>query len=85
MAYLRKHRDKWQSIIRVQGHPHLAKSFKSKSLYCAGYYIIKFDKGWVKSFCPKLVTLETYDYKGPFKQKLEMREALGKANAKRSY
>ena len=31
MAYLRKHRDKWQSIIRVQGHPHLAKSFKSKT------------------------------------------------------
>ena len=65
--------------------PLFTKSFKSKSLYCAGYYIIKFDKGWVKSFCPKLVTLETYDYKGPFKQKLEMREALGKANAKRSY
>ena len=31
MAYLRKHRDKWQSNIRVQGHPHLAKSFKSKT------------------------------------------------------
>ena len=31
MAYLRKHRDKWQSIIRVVGHPHLAKSFKSKT------------------------------------------------------
>ena len=31
MAYLRKHRNKWQSIIRVQGHPHLAKSFKSKT------------------------------------------------------
>ena len=31
MAYLRKHRDKWQSIIRVQGHPHLAKSFRSKT------------------------------------------------------
>ena len=31
MAYIRKHRDKWQSIIRVVGHPHLAKSFKSKT------------------------------------------------------
>ena len=39
--------------------PLLQKSKKSKSLYCAGYYyIIKFDKGWVRSFCPKLVTLE---------------------------
>ena len=43
------------------------KSIKSKSLYCAGYYIIQFDKGWVKSFCPKLITLERYNYKGPFK------------------
>lgn len=60
------------------------KSKKSKSLYCAGYYIIKFDKGWVRSFCPKLVTLETYDYKGPFKTEFTMREELKNAN-KRSY
>jgi hypothetical protein len=64
--------------------PLFTKSNKSKSLYCAGYYIIKFDKGWVKSFCPKLMTLEKYEYKGPFKQKIEMREALSKANAKRT-
>ena len=32
--------------------PLFTKSTKSKSLYCAGYYIIHFDKGWVKSFCP---------------------------------
>ena len=31
MAYIRKHRDKWQSIIRVQGHPHLCKSFTSRT------------------------------------------------------
>ena len=31
MAYTRKHRDKWQSIIRVQGHPHIAKSFTSRT------------------------------------------------------
>ena len=31
MAYIRKHRDKWQSIIRVQGHPHIAKSFVSRT------------------------------------------------------
>ena len=64
--------------------PLFTKSYKSKSLYCAGFYIIKFDKGWVKSFCPKLVTLETYDYQGPFKTKIEMREALGRANGKRT-
>lgn len=58
------------------------KSPKSKSLYCAGYYIIKFDKGWVKSFCPKLITVERYETKGPFKSEIEMRQALSKANAR---
>lgn len=38
--------------------PLFTKSEDSKSLYCAGYYVIKFDKGWVKSFCPKLITLQ---------------------------
>jgi hypothetical protein len=28
--------------------PLFTKSEDSKSLYCAGYYVIKFDKGWVK-------------------------------------
>ena len=31
MAYLRKHRDKWQTIVRIVGHPHICKSFKSKT------------------------------------------------------
>ena len=62
--------------------PLFTKSKKSKSLYCAGYYIIKFDKGWVRSFCPKLVTLETYSYKGPFKTEFTMREELKSANKK---
>ena len=56
--------------------PIYAKSSKSKSLYCAGYYVIKFRKGWVKSFCPKLITLERYPYRGPFKTELEMRTIL---------
>jgi hypothetical protein len=56
--------------------PIYAKSSKSKSLYCAGYYVIKFRKGWVKSFCPKLITLERYPYQGPFKTEAEMRTVL---------
>lgn len=59
--------------------PLFTKSEKSKSIYCAGYYIIKFDKGWVKSFCPKLITIERYDYKGPFKTDIEMRQELSRA------
>ena len=60
--------------------PLFTKSNASKSLYCAGYYTIKFDKGWVKSFCPKAITIERYPYKGPFKSELEMKTVL--ANAK---
>lgn len=56
--------------------PLFTKSPDSKSLYCAGFYVIKFDKGWVKSHCPKLITLQRYPYKGPFKTELEMKQVL---------
>ena len=56
--------------------PLFTKSIDSKSLYCAGYYVIRFDKGWVKSFCPKLITLQRYEHRGPFKTELEMRQVL---------
>jgi hypothetical protein len=56
--------------------PLFAKSDKSKSQYCAGYYIIKFRKGWVKSFCPKLITLERYPFHGPVKTETEMKMML---------
>jgi len=60
--------------------PLFAKSGKSKSQYCAGYYVIKFRKGWVKSFCPKLITLERYPYHGPFKTEAEMKSMLNTVN-----
>lgn len=60
--------------------PIYAKSSKSKSLYCAGYYVIQFRKGWVKSFCPKLITLERYPFQGPFKTESEMKTALNQVN-----
>lgn len=56
--------------------PLFTKSGDSKSLYCAGYYVIRFDKGWVKSFCPKLITLQRYEFRGPFKTELEMKQVL---------
>lgn len=56
--------------------PLFTKSGDSKSLYCAGYYVIRFDKGWVKSHCPKLITLQRYEYQGPFKTEIEMKQVL---------
>ena len=60
--------------------PLFTKSSKSKSLYAAGYFIVQFEKGWVRSFCPKLATLEKYEFKGPYKTDLEMRQELSNAN-----
>ncbi len=56
--------------------PIYTKTSKSKSYYCAGYYIIKFNNGWVKSFCPKFITLNRYDFQGPFRNKTELQDAL---------
>ena len=56
--------------------PLFTKSASSKSLYCAGHYTIKFEKGWVKSFCPKLITIERYEHKGPFKTQIELKQVM---------
>jgi len=56
------------------------KGRKSKSFFCAGYYIVKFNNGWVKSYCPKLITLNRYPYAGPYKTQQEMLENLRIAN-----
>lgn len=72
----------YNSMFNVQEKlPLFTKSNASKSLYCAGYYVIKFDKGWVKSFCPKSITIERYPYKGPFKSEIEMKQVLSNAKS----
>jgi hypothetical protein len=60
--------------------PIFTKSGKSKSFFCAGYYIVQFNNGWVKSYCPKLITLNRYPYQGPYKTQEEMQEQLRIAN-----
>jgi hypothetical protein len=71
----------YESVYSVKKKlPLYAKSAKSKSQYCAGYYVIKFRKGWVKSFCPKLITLERYPFQGPFKTEAEMKSVLNNVN-----
>lgn len=63
--------------------PIYTKSLKSTSRHCAGHYVIKFPKGWVRSFCPKLITLERYPFKGPFHTDAEVRLELAKAHRER--
>ena len=67
-------------VFDVQKHlPIYTKTPKSKSLFCAGYYIICFEKGWRKAYCPKVITLQRYPYKGPMKSKIEMQQVLNNA------
>ncbi len=59
--------------------PIYTKTPKSKSLFCAGYYIICFEKGWRKAYCPKVITLQRYEHKGPIRSKIEMQQVLNNA------
>lgn len=69
--------DPFNSMFDIQRNlPLFTKSEKSKSVYCAGYYLIKFNVNWLKSFCPKLITIERNEYLGPFKTELEMKARL---------
>lgn len=59
--------------------PLFRKKETSNVYYCAGYYCIKFSDSWLHAFCPKLSTLQSYEYIGPFKTKLDLQVALKKA------
>ena len=68
-------------VLDVQRYlPIYTKGTKSKSFFCAGYYIIKFSSTWVRAYCPKLITLNRYEYEGPFKTQERMVEAMREAN-----
>jgi hypothetical protein len=71
----------YNSMFDIQRKlPLFTKSQKSKSVYCAGYYLIKFNVNWLKSYCPKLITVERNEYMGPYKTELEMKMALNHVN-----
>lgn len=68
-------------VLDVQRYlPIYTKGAKSKSFFCAGYYVIKFSSTWVRAYCPKLITLNRYEYQGPFKTQERMVEAMREAN-----
>jgi len=60
--------------------PLYSKSQNSSNMYAAGYYLVHFPKGWVKGFCPKLVTLSANEFRGPFKTVMEQRHAFSNVN-----
>ena len=56
----------FNSVYDVQRRlPMFTKKRKSKSWHCAGWYQINLDGQWVTMYCPKLILLQRYDYRGP--------------------
>ena len=49
-----------------------SKTPKSKSLFCAGYFIIKIENEWEPIFCPKNITISRHEFYGPFVTEEEM-------------
>lgn len=64
-------------IIKGNKLPLFSKKTTSDVYYSAGYYCLHFPKNWMPAFCPKLSTLETYEYSGPYKTEAEMKLQLG--------
>ena len=62
--------------------PIYSKTSNSKSLFCAGYYLIKLNHEWTENFCPKNITLGRYEYLGPFKTKNEIQQILKEQTCK---
>lgn len=55
--------------------PIYTKNTKSKSFYCAGYYLIKLNNTWTKAYNPKLITLQRYEFQGPWRTAEEQDKA----------
>lgn len=48
--------------------PLYTKSADSKSMFAAGWYMVKIRNKWRSILCPKLIILQRNDYTGPYKQ-----------------
>lgn len=71
-------------IIKGNRLPLFSKKASSEVYYSAGYYCLHFPKNWMPAYCPKLSTLETYEYSGPYKTEMEMRSCLVKARKEKN-
>lgn len=60
------------AIFDLKKHlPIYSLNDKSKSYYCAGYYLVNYTGNWVLEFCPKLIVLNRYQFIGPFSTRTE--------------
>lgn len=73
----------FNALYDVSKHlPIYTKENKSKSFYCAGYYLIRLNHNWTRAYCPKLITLQRYEFLGPFATEQEQTTALREQHGK---
>jgi hypothetical protein len=65
------------NVKEIDGFPTFTKKSTSKSTHVAGWYGIKFKNGWVCTLCPRLTTVKTNTYVGPYKTKMDLKVVLG--------
>jgi len=75
-----KHNDVFD--IKLGEIPSYTKRKGSTDRYAAGYYSIQFEKCCHSSFCPRVLTLESHTWQGPFKNKVEVDHAVKLINGK---
>ncbi len=65
------------NVKEIDGFPTFTKKAASKSTHVAGWYGIKFKNGWVCTLCPRLTTVKTNTYVGPYRTKMDLKVVLG--------
>lgn len=69
----------YHTPLPVEQNHHLplfAKRAGGGVTFCAGHYAMNTPKGWRLVFCPKLSTLESYDFLGPFRTREQARDSI---------
>ena len=67
----------YNQVLDVQRYlPIYTKGARSKSFFCAGYYLVQFGDNWALQQSPKLITLNRHAYQGPFKTRANAEKAL---------
>ena len=65
------------NVKEIDGFPTFTKKALSKSTHVAGWYGLRFKNGWCTSLCPRLSTVKTNTFVGPFKTKMDLKVVLG--------
>ena len=65
------------NVKEIDGFPTFTKKSTSKSTHVAGWYGLRFKNGWCTSLCPRLSTIKTNTFVGPFKTKMDLKVVLG--------